>query len=93
MEKEMKTLSVTEVARHFADYVNRVAYRGERFTLVRGNKRVAELKPVQHGLRLGDLPEVLKSIPNLSPDDVDEFAKDLAGVSSITAAPRDPWES
>ena len=26
--------SATEVARHFADYINRVAYRGERFVLV-----------------------------------------------------------
>jgi hypothetical protein len=26
------------VARHFAEYINRVAYRGEGFVLVRGNK-------------------------------------------------------
>ncbi len=32
-----ETCSVTEVARNFADYVNRVVYRGERFVLVRGN--------------------------------------------------------
>ena len=31
-----QTLSVTEVARHFAEYVNRVAHRGECFVLVRG---------------------------------------------------------
>ena len=37
-----KTRSVTEVARHFADYINRVVYRGERFVLMRGNKPVAE---------------------------------------------------
>lgn len=36
-----ETLTVTEVVRHFADYVNRVVYRRESFVLVRGNKPVA----------------------------------------------------
>ena len=43
------TLSVTEVARHFAEYINRVSYRGESFVLVRGNKPVAELRPPSCG--------------------------------------------
>jgi antitoxin (DNA-binding transcriptional repressor) of toxin-antitoxin stability system len=41
-----ETRSVTEVARHFADYINRVVYRGERFVLMRGNRPVAELGPL-----------------------------------------------
>ena len=41
-----QTLSVTEVARHFAEYINRVAYRGECFVLMRGNKPIAELRPL-----------------------------------------------
>lgn len=44
-----QTLSVTEAARHFAEYINRVAYRGESFVLVRGNKPVAELRPLPMG--------------------------------------------
>lgn len=31
-----KTVSVTELVRNFSDYLNRVTYRGEGFTLVRG---------------------------------------------------------
>ena len=29
-----ETRSVTEVGRHFADYINMVVYRGERFVLI-----------------------------------------------------------
>ena len=38
-----KKVIVSEAVRNFADYINRVAYRGESFTLIRGNKPVAEL--------------------------------------------------
>ena len=51
----VQTLSVTEVARHFAEYINRVSYRGECFVLVRGNKPVAELRPLPAGKRLLEL--------------------------------------
>ena len=46
-----QTLSVTEVARHFAEYINRVAYRGECFVLMRGNKPIAELRPLSTEVR------------------------------------------
>jgi antitoxin (DNA-binding transcriptional repressor) of toxin-antitoxin stability system len=87
--------SVTEVARHFADYINRVAFRGERFTLMRGNKPVAELRPVPAGRRLGELPELLASLPRLSPADAAVLAEDLdAARQEIAEQPlRDPWAS
>ncbi len=87
--------SVTEVARHFADYINRVAFRGERFVLMRGNKPVAELSPVPMGARLGDLPDVLGSLPRLSESEAVAFATDLetARDELKRATVRDPWES
>jgi antitoxin (DNA-binding transcriptional repressor) of toxin-antitoxin stability system len=60
-----QTLSLTEVARHFAEYINRVAYRGECFVLMRGNKLIAELRPVPVGKRLAELPVLLSSLPHL----------------------------
>ena len=57
-------VNITEVLRNFSDYINRVAYRGERFILVRGGKPVAELSPVPSGTRLGDLPSLLASLPD-----------------------------
>ena len=87
--------SVTEVARNFAEYVNRVAFRGESFVLMRGKKPVAELRPVPIGRRLGELPGVLDSLPRLSEGevaalagDLDEAREELGGVPL-----RDPWAS
>jgi antitoxin (DNA-binding transcriptional repressor) of toxin-antitoxin stability system len=87
--------SVTEVARHFADYINRVAFRGERFILMRGKKPVAELRPVPSGRRLGELPELLASLPRLSPADAAEFGGDLdASRKGLDRRPvHDPWGS
>lgn len=87
--------SVTEIARHFADYVNRVAYRRERFVLVRGNRPVAELGPVPAGKRLGELPGLLDSLPGLSEVEVADFAEDLASARSELSSTgvRDPWGS
>jgi antitoxin (DNA-binding transcriptional repressor) of toxin-antitoxin stability system len=69
--------SVTEVARHFADYINQVVCRGERFVLVRGNKPVAELGPLSARKRLAELPDLLGSLPKLSEAEAKEFADDL----------------
>jgi antitoxin (DNA-binding transcriptional repressor) of toxin-antitoxin stability system len=86
-------LSVTEAVRNFSDYVNRVAYRRESFVLLRGSKPVAELRPVPAGVRLGDLPSIVESLPHV--DDADEFATDLDAARSelLDTGLVDPWES
>ena len=87
--------SVTEVARNFADYINRVAFRGERFTLMRGSKPVAELGPVPVGRRLGELPDLLAMLPPLGREDAFTFAEDLEGAREELdgLSVRDPWAS
>ena len=80
-----KTLSVTEVARHFAKYINRVAYHGERFVLVRGNKPMAELRPLPAGKRLAELPALLASLPHLSSAEATQFAADLTAAREALA--------
>ena len=71
------TLSVTELVRNFADYVNRVFYRRERFVLTRGNKPIAELRPLPAGRTLAELPQILAALPPLSEDEMAQFADDL----------------
>lgn len=90
-----RSASVTDVHRNFADYINRVVYRGESFVLVRGGRPVAELSPVPAGLRLGDLPELLASLPRLADTEAAEFAEDLdrARADLSSDALGDPWES
>ena len=92
------TVSVTELVRHFADYVNRVAYRGERFRLTRGGKLVAELGPVAGGTRecsLMELPALVATLPSLSEDEAARFSADLDEVCRdlTSLPPRDPWTS
>jgi len=90
-----QALSVTEIARHFAEYINRVAYRGESFVLVRGNKPMAELRPLPTGKQLAELPALLASLPHLSSDEATQFATDLTAAREALACAevRDPWES
>lgn len=89
------TISVTDVLRNFADYINRVAYRGERFILMRGGKPVAELSPVPSGTRLGELPGLLGSLPRLSDGDADELGREISEArGQLEAGPvQDPWVS
>lgn len=89
------TLSVTEMARHFAEYINRVAYRGESFVLVRGNKPIAELRPLPTGKRLAELPGLLASLPHLSSTEAAQFADDLTAAREALARAEvhDPWQS
>jgi antitoxin (DNA-binding transcriptional repressor) of toxin-antitoxin stability system len=89
------TPSVTDVARNFAEYINRVAFRGERFVLMRGKRAVAELRPVPSGKSLRELPELLASLPRLSEAEAADLGADLdharADLSHVPA--RDPWAS
>lgn len=90
-----ETLTVTEVVRHFTEYVNRVVYRRESFVLMRGNKPIAELRPVPSGRRLAELPSLIASLPRLSVAEAGEFAADLDAARDELAGTevRDQWES
>ena len=91
----MPEVTVTQVARNFADYINRVAYRHESFTLVRGNRPLAELRPLPAGARLSELPALLASLPRLSPAETEDFAEDLRAAQAELAGAdvRDAWQS
>lgn len=62
-------VSITEAARNFSDFINRVAYRQESFFLIRGKRPVAELRPVAVGRRLTELQAVLAELPPLDARD------------------------
>lgn len=90
----MTQITITHLARNLADLVNRVAYRGERFTVVRGSRPVAELVPAPRGRRLGDIPAILAELPGLSPAEAEAMGADLdAARAQSGRAERDPWGS
>ncbi len=90
-----RAVSTTEVSRHFSEYLNRVAYKGEHFVLSRGKKMLAELRPVPRGRCLGELIDLLRSLPHLSQPEADAFLKDLSRMRLKLAKGkvRDPWAS
>jgi prevent-host-death family protein len=45
----MRDISATDAARNFADVLNAVEHRGERFTIIRRGKAVAHLEPLTRG--------------------------------------------
>ena len=88
--------TVTDVLRNFSDYISRVTYRGERFVLTRGGKAVAELVPAPPaGRPLGELADVLTSLPRLGAEEAVRFGEDLerARAEMRGAMPEDPWAS
>ena len=89
----MSDVTVTQVARNFAEYVNRVAYRRESFTLLRGRKPLAELRPLPTGARLSELPGLLASLPRLTEAEAGEFAADLDASRDELGEAGDAWPS
>lgn len=91
----MSDVSISDVSRNFADFINRVAYRGESFTLFRGKKPVAELRPVPAARKLGELKSILNSLPRLSEKESESLLKDLEAIRTEGNREMlgDPWES
>jgi len=85
--------TVSDVARNFSDFIDRVAFRGERFLLTRRGKEVAELGPVETGVRSADLPALLRSLPSLGEAEAEAFQRDLDAARDETAGAEghDPW--
>jgi len=90
-----KTLSVSEFVANPSEHMNEVVYHGEHLVLTRGEKVVAEVRPALPDVTLTELADVLRSLPHLSRDNADAFAKDLEEAREELARqePRDPWES
>ncbi len=86
-------IPVDEAASRLTELVDRVAHQGDRVILLRDEKPIAELTPVPPRVKLKDLPEVLASLPHLTREEADAFAKDLETIRHEMAREpeRDPW--
>lgn len=91
----MSLISITHLARNLADIVNRVAYRGERFTVVRGGRSVVELVPPPRPRRLGDLPEICGGLPPLGAAEAERMGRELGDALGGLTPPAedDGWGS
>jgi antitoxin (DNA-binding transcriptional repressor) of toxin-antitoxin stability system len=72
-----QSISLTEAARNFSDCINRVAYRGETFLLLRGRRAVAEIRPAPIGRRRSELAGLLASLPSLTAAEASSWQREL----------------
>jgi antitoxin (DNA-binding transcriptional repressor) of toxin-antitoxin stability system len=87
----MKTITVTQAARNFSDFVNRVHYRGERTTLLRGGKPVVEVIPARQSRTGHELAARWRAIARLSADEAAAFEADLAESRRSLPALKSKW--
>ncbi len=75
----MKTITATEAVRKFSEILNSIKYTGADYTIVRGGKPVATIRPAEDHtkeLTLCDLAGLVKSLPALG-DEAERFKKDV----------------
>lgn len=63
-----KIITATEAVRKFSEILNSIEYTGNDFTITRGGKPVATVRPVAtytKTLTLGDLPGIVRTLPAL----------------------------
>jgi antitoxin (DNA-binding transcriptional repressor) of toxin-antitoxin stability system len=70
-------VSATDTARNFSDILDAVEHRGERFTIVRRGKIIAQIDPVRAG-KGADIKALLRRCPR-NPD----LARDIASVRDL----------
>jgi prevent-host-death family protein len=90
-----RTITVDEAAGNLASYVEDIARTGDSLVLTKEGKPVAELRPTRRTARLSELRAVLESGPRLTPEEAEDFARDVAAARALmnTPLPPDPWES
>lgn len=90
----MGEITITEISRNFSDFINRVAYHGVSFTVVRGKKAVAEIHSFPAGKTLGEMKSILDSLPKLSKTEFQAFAENLDQIRQEGNQEMlgDPWE-
>ncbi|MDC0864755.1 antitoxin [Rickettsiaceae bacterium] len=91
----IKLITATDVVRSFSDIIGRVYYKGETFEIKKGNNIVARLSPAKENpiLSISDLNKFFKSSAHLSPEDVNDFEKEIKSIRSLKEAHgSDKWE-
>jgi antitoxin (DNA-binding transcriptional repressor) of toxin-antitoxin stability system len=89
-------ITATEAHRRFAEILGRVRFRGERFVILKNGHPVAELRPPEKPalLRAEDLPQIMREIPRLTPEEAEAFARDIETLRALLLPPPEPqWES
>ncbi len=85
------TITVTEAARNFADFVNRAHYRNETFVLLKNGVPFARLVPDGERSCSGkDLAAALAGV-ELSPAEARAWGRDVRAARATLKDPGDKW--
>ena len=77
-----KMVSATEIVRRFSEILNSIKYGGDSYTIVRGGKPVASIRPVQTLLKertLSELKGLLQHMPKLGAE-AEHLERDLKKI-------------
>lgn len=91
----IRTITATELARGFSDFLNQVRYQGVTLDVRRGNETVARIQPAGPtlGYPIDQLDTLIAALPSLAQDDVGTFLEDIhAAVANLTAG-SNAWDS
>ena len=73
----MKTMTVTEAARHFSELINCVHYRGESTMLLKGGKPMAKVMPALRPKTGRDLAAIWGRLPHVGVKEAAAFGQDI----------------
>lgn len=88
----MISISVTDAARGFSDLINRIRYRGESATLLKGGKPVARIVPAGKICTGKELAAVWPRLSRLGADEARMMERDLAASRRKLPAPESKWD-
>lgn len=88
----MKIVTVTEAARNFSDFVNRIHYRGESALLVKGGRPMVKVTPARQARTGADLAKRWSELPHLSHVEAEAFGRDIEAAQANLPSLKSKWD-
>lgn len=88
----MKTVTVTDAARNFSDFINRVYYQGESALLVKGGRPMVKVTPAHRSNTAAELAELWPTFAHLSVTEAGLLADELETARSRLPTPTSQWD-
>ena len=91
----IRTVTATELARGFSDFLNQVRYQGVTLDVKRGNEIVARIQPAGPtvGYPVDQLDALIAALPPLAEDDVEAFLHDIHAATANLTSESSAWDS
>jgi hypothetical protein len=88
-------ISIDDFPPHIRERLEKAVHEAETIVLTANDRPLAEIRPVAVSLKVKELPVVLRSLPRLTPQEAEDFKRDIEEARrAIGPLPStDPWES